>query len=67
MGLNRYRFSYANIPKEEFQTLSEKIEAWSFNGLHYNWNEMIVEFYLDEKENPNIFNIPNYCHLIQIL
>lgn len=67
MALNRYRFSYADIPKEEFQALCERIDAWAYNGLQYNWQEKIVEFFLNENENPDIFNIPACCHLVKIL
>lgn len=67
MALNHYRFNYADIPQEEFQALSERIDALSYNGLSYNWQEKNVEFFLDEKQNPDVFNIPDYCHLVRIL
>ncbi len=67
MALNCYRFSYADISQEEFQSLSEKIDAWSYNGLSCNWQEKIAEFFLNENESPDIFNIPSHCHLVKIL
>lgn len=67
MALNRYRFSYANIPQAEFESLCERIDAWSYNGIQYNWQEKIAEFSLDENESPDVINIPAYCHLVRIL
>ena len=67
MNLNCYRFSYADIPQEEFQKLSNKIDKWSYTGLSCNYQKKIAEFSIYENVSPDIFNIPDYCHLVKIL
>lgn len=66
MALHQYEIDFSPLSSDERTDLIERIENFSFNGLHWKQGFQSAVFFIDETSNVSFLNIPAVCRLTRV-
>lgn len=66
MSLIKYRVDLSGLPADERSNLIDRIEAVSFNGLHWEPGFQSGQFFLDESQDPDALDLPASSRLFRL-
>lgn len=66
MSLHQYEIDFAPLSHDEKNALTDRIESYSFNGLHWKQGFQSAVFFIDEKQDINFLDVPASCHLTRL-
>lgn len=67
MSLYQYEIDFSPLSLDEKTALSEHIEDFSFNGLHWKQGFQSAVFFVEENFDISCLNVPACCHLSRLL
>lgn len=66
MSLHQYEVDFSPLSLDEKNTLTDRIENYSFNGLHWKQGFQSAIFFVDEKFDVSFLNVPACCRLSRL-
>lgn len=67
MSLHQYEIDFSSLSIDERKSIIHKIEQVSHDGLHWKQGLQSAVFSVETNRDINFLNIPEACHLTQIL
>lgn len=67
MSLRQYEIDFSPLSLDEKTALLERIENFSFNGLHWNQGFQSAVFFVEENFDISCLNVPAECRLSRLL
>lgn len=66
MSLHQYEIDFSQLTLDEKTALMERIENFSFNGLHWKPGFQSAVFFVDEDFDISFLNVPAGCSLRRV-
>ncbi len=66
MALHQYEVNFSSLSLDEKNTLVDRIENFSFNGLHWKQGFQSAVFFVDEKFDISFLDVPANCLLSRV-
>ena len=66
MSLHQYEIDFSSLSPDEKNTLSERIENFSFNGLCWKQDFQSAIFFIEENFDISFLNVPIKCQLSRL-
>lgn len=66
MALHQYEVCFSSLSADKRADLIERIENFSFNGLHWKQGFQSAVFFIDETSDVSFLNVPAACRLTRV-
>lgn len=66
MSLLQYEIDFSPLSLDEKTALSERIENFSFNGLHWKQGFQAAVFFVEKDFDISCLNVPAECRLVRL-